>query len=97
MTLAVLPDEDDIQYLRQTNYNAQVVDRNDVNDELTILRVRPDHGVTSFEPGQYSVMGLGAWEPRVPGCQEEHPERMHVGLPAPRSPLDRELAGPREE
>ena len=74
MTLAVLPEEENIQHLRQTNYNAEVIDRIDVNDELIILRVRPDHGVTSFVPGQYSVMGLGNWEMRVPGCQEEHLE-----------------------
>jgi ferredoxin--NADP+ reductase len=72
MTLASVLDPNDVEQLRQANYNAQVVDRNDVNDELTILRVRPDHGATGFAPGQYSVMGLGSWEPRVPGCQEEH-------------------------
>jgi ferredoxin--NADP+ reductase len=71
MTLATLLDANVVNQLRQTNYNAQVVDRADVGDELMILRVRPDHGTTSFTPGQYSVMGLGNWEPRVPGCQLE--------------------------
>ena len=26
------------------------------------------------QPGQYSTLGLGAWEPRAPGCAEEHLE-----------------------
>lgn len=64
--------EDVIQALRQAKYNAELVRRIDIHDELAILRVRPDDGVTGFAPGQYSVMGLGNWESRVPGCQDEH-------------------------
>jgi ferredoxin--NADP+ reductase len=72
MALLTLLDAEEVSRLRQTHYNAHVVDRTDVHDELAILRVRPDHGITEFSPGQYSVMGLGRWEPRVPGCEEEH-------------------------
>ena len=45
-------DRDTIRRLRQAKYNAQVAERIDIHDELTILRIRPDHGVTSFSPGQ---------------------------------------------
>jgi ferredoxin--NADP+ reductase len=74
MALALLLDESEVSQLRQKHYNAQIVERTDVHDELAILRVRPDHGITEFAPGQYSVMGLGKWEPRLPGCEEEHLE-----------------------
>jgi ferredoxin--NADP+ reductase len=35
------------------------------------LRVRPDFPRPIHKPGQYSTLGLGYWEPRFPGCQEE--------------------------
>jgi len=38
------------------------------------LRVRPDAGVQPHRPGQYSTLGMGQWEPRAPGCQEEIPK-----------------------
>src|SRR6476620_10152207 len=72
MVPALLLNESEVSQLRQKHYNAQIVERTDVHDELAILRVRPDHGITEFAPGQYSVMGLGKWEPRLPGCEEEH-------------------------
>jgi ferredoxin--NADP+ reductase len=78
MPVAMLPDANEASQLREKNYNAEIVERRDIHDELTILRVRPDEGTTSFEPGQYSVMGLGNWEPRVPGCQEEHLTEAHM-------------------
>jgi ferredoxin--NADP+ reductase len=41
------------------------------NPELMRLRIRPDFPVPAHKPGQYSSLGLGFWEPRFPGCQEE--------------------------
>ena len=39
--------------------NARVIDRQDVNDELCIFRVRPDKGQAPlFEPGQFITIGL---------------------------------------
>src|SRR5262249_1326900 len=38
---------------------------------LMIFRVRPDFQRPVHKPGQYSSLGLGYWEPRFPGCQEE--------------------------
>ena len=36
-----------------------------------VFRVRPDFPRPPHKPGQYSTLGLGNWEPRFPGCQEE--------------------------
>jgi ferredoxin--NADP+ reductase len=36
-----------------------------------ILRVRPDFQLPVHKPGQYSTLGMGFWEPRYLGCQQE--------------------------
>jgi ferredoxin--NADP+ reductase len=36
------------------------------------MRVRPDKAVPHHKPGQYTVLGMGYWEPRFPGSQEEN-------------------------
>jgi ferredoxin--NADP+ reductase len=36
-----------------------------------LLHVRPDRGIPPFAAGQYTVLGLGYWEPRVAGVQDE--------------------------
>jgi ferredoxin--NADP+ reductase len=58
--------------LRKKNYNATVVWIKKPNPDLMIVRVRPDYPLPVHKPGQYSTLGLGAWEPRVPGCQHEN-------------------------
>jgi ferredoxin--NADP+ reductase len=62
---------DQIADLRQKKYNATVVSLRKVNPDLMILRVKPDFPVPPHKPGQYTTLGLGYWEPRHPGCQEE--------------------------
>lgn len=62
----------DISELRRQYYNATVTQRRLINDELVILRVRPDGGVPTYEAGQYTTLGLGYWEPRASGCDAEH-------------------------
>jgi ferredoxin/flavodoxin---NADP+ reductase len=62
---------DEIAELRKKTYNATVASIQLPNDDLVILRVRPDAGVQAHRPGQYSTLGMGQWEPRAPGCQEE--------------------------
>lgn len=57
--------------LRQQYYNAEIVHRRDVHDELAIFRVRPDGGIPPYAPGQYVALGLGNWEPRLEGTQAE--------------------------
>ncbi len=57
--------------LRRQKYNARVLKLSRIHPELLILRVQPDFPVPPHKPGQYGVLGLGYWEPRHPGCQEE--------------------------
>lgn len=64
----------EIAELRKKTYNGTVTHLRLANPDLAILRVRPDAGVAPHRPGQYSTLGLGHWEPRAPGCQEEIPK-----------------------
>jgi ferredoxin--NADP+ reductase len=61
-----------IQELRRQRYNATIVSMRRANPDLLIVRLRPDFRLPTHKPGQYTSLGLGYWEPRVPGCQEEH-------------------------
>ena len=61
----------DIDALRAAHYNATVSGIRWLHDDLMIMRVQPDTGDVQFVPGQYTVLGLGNWERRVAGCQEE--------------------------
>jgi ferredoxin--NADP+ reductase len=60
-----------VQELRHKLYNATLVWRREPNPDLWVLRVRPDFALPAHRPGQYSTLGMGYWEPRAPGCQEE--------------------------
>jgi ferredoxin--NADP+ reductase len=60
-----------IEQLRQRHYNATVTYLNRIHPELMTVRVRPDKLLAAHRPGQYSTLGMGYWEPRAPGCQEE--------------------------
>ena len=57
--------------LRREHYNAAVTFCRHVHDDLMILRVKPDADEWHFEAGQYTTLGLGSWEPRARGCDEE--------------------------
>lgn len=57
--------------LRQKRYNATVVSLQLLNPDLMILRVKPDFPRPPHHPGQYCTLGLGYWERRTEGCQEE--------------------------
>jgi len=57
--------------LRRQKYNATVTMLRKVHPDLMVMRVRPDFRPPPHKPGQYGVLGLGFWEPRMPGCQEE--------------------------
>ncbi len=55
-------------------YNATVTGREEINPQLIILRVRPDHQKIDFKPGQFAVLGLLGSEQRVmEGDQEDPP------------------------
>jgi ferredoxin/flavodoxin---NADP+ reductase len=60
-----------IAELRQKKYNATVVRLVKTHSDLMIVRVRPDYPRPLHKPGQYTSLGLGFWEPRHPGCQDE--------------------------
>src|SRR5438874_10084296 len=60
--------------LRQKHYNATIVYLKRIHEDLMVVRVRPDFAVPAHKPGQYGTLGLGHWEPRYPGCQEEMPK-----------------------
>jgi ferredoxin--NADP+ reductase len=63
--------------LRNNSYNATLTQIIVVHDELRILRVVPDGTLPPFQPGQFASLGLGNWEPRVPGVDEERLDRLH--------------------
>jgi ferredoxin--NADP+ reductase len=62
---------EEIVELRKTRYNATVVWLRKPHPELMVFRVRPDFPRPPHRPGQYSTLGLGNWEPRFPGTQDE--------------------------
>jgi ferredoxin/flavodoxin---NADP+ reductase len=62
---------EEVAELRRTKYNATVTWMRKAHSDLMIVRVRPDFPRPVHKPGQYSTLGLGYWEPRFPGCQEE--------------------------
>jgi ferredoxin--NADP+ reductase len=62
---------DEVTELRRKNYNATVVWLRKAHSDLLVMRVRPDSPLPPHRPGQYTSLGLGHWEPRHPGCQEE--------------------------
>lgn len=73
-----IPDAQEITELRILHYNAAVVGRVDIHEDLARFQVRPDQGVPRFAPGQYVALGLGYWEPRLPGTQPESlPEKKY--------------------
>src|SRR5262245_26598412 len=63
---------EEIDQLRRQRYNAAVAYVHKANPDLRMLRVRPDFPVPDHRPGQYCSLGLGNWEPRYPGSQEEN-------------------------
>src|SRR5471030_2666354 len=65
---------DEIAELQKKTYNATVASLTLANEDLMVLRVKPDAGVHAHRPGQYSTLGMGTWEPRAPGCQDELPK-----------------------
>jgi ferredoxin--NADP+ reductase len=56
---------------RARRYNATVVYLKKIHSDLVILRVKPDFPRPEHQPGQYCTLGLGYWEPRTEGCQQE--------------------------
>lgn len=64
-------DDAEAEQLRESKYNATIVHRIDVHRDLARFRIRPDDPIDPFQAGQYVAIGLGNWEPRLPGTQVE--------------------------
>jgi ferredoxin--NADP+ reductase len=62
---------EEIADLRRQKYNATVAQVRKPHSDLMMLRVKPDHPLMPHKAGQYTALGLGFWEPRFPGVQEE--------------------------
>lgn len=62
---------DEIRSLREEFYNATVTSIVKPHADLWILRVVADRLFPPFQPGQYVALGLGEWEPRVAGVDDE--------------------------
>jgi len=58
--------------LGHEGYNATLSKILEIHSDLRIIRVMPDARVPSFDAGQFLTLGLGHWEPRVAGADEEH-------------------------
>ncbi|MEO9591052.1 MAG: ferredoxin--NADP reductase, partial [Rhodopirellula bahusiensis] len=65
------PDDEEKQRLREKHYNATIIKRMDLTEDLARYRIQCDEPVMPFEPGQYVAIGLGNWEPRLRGTQPE--------------------------
>ncbi|MEX0797223.1 MAG: ferredoxin--NADP reductase [Acidimicrobiia bacterium] len=57
--------------LRKENYNATISHIRAHNEELWVMKVKPDKTIDGFVPGQYTTLALGYWEPRVDDAEEE--------------------------
>ena len=60
--------------LRAKHYNATIVSLKHRHSDLVVMRVQPDAPAAVHKPGQYTTLGMGQWEPRAPGCQDEVPK-----------------------
>jgi len=60
-----------ITELKRKHYNATVAWLRKAHSDLMAIRIRPDWKLPKHEPGQYTSIGMGNWEPRHPGCQPE--------------------------
>ena len=60
MDTPMTPDE--CAELRRKHYNATVASVRRAHDDLIAVRIRPDFAIPEHKPGQYSTLGLGAWE-----------------------------------
>ncbi|CAN5747823.1 ferredoxin--NADP reductase [soil metagenome] len=64
-------DADPNDTLREENYNATISHVRAHNDELWVMKVKPDGNIEGFVPGQYTTLALGYWERRADAAEEE--------------------------
>jgi len=66
----MLPEQ--IAEARMKRYNGTVLSIAKTHSDLMVMRVRSDFLRPPHIPGQYCTLGLGNWEPRMPGCQDDN-------------------------
>ena len=66
-----LSDDERLEQLRQEHYNATLTDIRKHNEELWIIKVKPDEQLDHFAAGQYTTLALGFWEPRADSAVDE--------------------------
>jgi len=59
-----------IEDLRTEHYNATITSFEPTHSDLWVLRVKPDRGGISHQPGQYASLGLGYWEERIDDAED---------------------------
>jgi ferredoxin/flavodoxin---NADP+ reductase len=64
-------DADPFEALREGNYNATISHIRAHNEDLWVMRVKPDEPIDPFAAGQYTTLALGYWEPRADEAEEE--------------------------
>jgi ferredoxin--NADP+ reductase len=62
---------DPFEGLREENYNATISHIRAHNEDLWVMKVKPDEPVDPFAAGQYTTLALGYWEPRADEAEEE--------------------------
>lgn len=58
----------DTTTLREAHYNATVLNVTFVQNSLIKIRIVADNGKLDYQPGQYTILALGGWEPRCDGA-----------------------------
>jgi len=57
--------------LAEKRYNATLTNFKLITPYLAIFHIKPDFPIPEFKAGQFATLGLGSWEKRVSGAQEE--------------------------
>jgi len=57
--------------LLKKRYNATLTNFKLITPYLAIFHIKPDFPIPEFKAGQFATLGLGSWEKRVSGAQEE--------------------------
>jgi ferredoxin--NADP+ reductase len=63
--------EEGDEALRRQHYNATLTHIRAHNEDLWVMRVRPDDPIDPFDAGQYTTLALGYWEPRADEASED--------------------------
>lgn len=71
-------EQEQIDSLTKEYYNATISSINKINDNLRVLRIKPDEPILPYESGQFTSIGLGCWEPSPYLEDEEKSDTMKI-------------------